>query len=58
LVRAGFAARRKTLANNLATSFSVTRETVEQKLESLGLRSDIRAQALSVGDWERLKEVW
>lgn len=54
LVRAGFAARRKTLANNLATSLSVPRETVEEKLELLGLRKDIRAQALSIEQWEAL----
>ena len=58
LARAGFAARRKTLANNLATSFSLTRERVTERLESLGLRSDIRAQALSVDDWERLTRLW
>lgn len=58
LARAGFAARRKTLTNNLATSFSVSREYVEEKLQTLGLRSDIRAQALSVEDWERLASLW
>lgn len=58
LARAGFAARRKTLANNLATSFSLSRETVEEKLQTLGLRNDIRAQALSVEDWERLANLW
>lgn len=58
LARAGFAARRKTLANNLATSFSVSRETVEARLQQLGLRPDIRAQALSVDDWEQLADMW
>ena len=58
LVRAGFAARRKTLTNNLATSFSISRETVEARLATLKLRSDIRAQALSVDDWERLTALW
>ncbi|MFZ3032390.1 MAG: 16S rRNA (adenine(1518)-N(6)/adenine(1519)-N(6))-dimethyltransferase RsmA [Candidatus Moraniibacteriota bacterium] len=58
LARAGFAARRKTLANNLATSFSLPREQVEEKLGNLGLRSDIRAQALSVEDWEKLANLW
>lgn len=58
LARAGFAARRKTLVNNLASTFSLTKEAVEEKLKILGLRSDIRAQALSVEDWERLKEIW
>lgn len=58
LVRAGFAARRKTLVNNLATSFSLSRAQVEERLRSIGLRLDIRAQALSVSDWERLVDVW
>ena len=58
LARAGFSARRKTLANNLSSSLSVSRETVEEKLEQLGLRKDIRAQALSVEDWEKLRGLW
>lgn len=58
LARAGFSARRKTLANNLATSFSIPRETVVQFLTEIGLPSDVRAQALSVSDWERLVLVW
>lgn len=58
LVRAGFSARRKTLTNNLSSSLSVSKEAVEEKLVSLGLRTDIRAQALSVDDWERLQKIF
>lgn len=58
LVRAGFSARRKTLANNLATSFSLPRAQVEECLQSVGLRVDIRAQALSIDNWEQLVTVW
>jgi 16S rRNA (adenine1518-N6/adenine1519-N6)-dimethyltransferase len=58
LARAGFAARRKTLVNNLSTSFSVERSVVEARLTTLGLRTDIRAQALSIMDWERLAQMW
>ncbi|MDP2838325.1 MAG: 16S rRNA (adenine(1518)-N(6)/adenine(1519)-N(6))-dimethyltransferase RsmA [Candidatus Moranbacteria bacterium] len=58
LVRAGFAARRKTLANNLATSLSLSREAVEEALLGLDLRKDIRAQALSVENWESLAKVF
>lgn len=54
IARAGFAARRKTLANNLASSFRLERSVVEAVLQALGLRVDIRAQALSVEDWVRL----
>jgi len=54
IVRAGFVARRKTLANNLATSLSVPRDRVEEILALLGLQSDVRAQALSVEMWQSL----
>jgi 16S rRNA (adenine1518-N6/adenine1519-N6)-dimethyltransferase len=57
LARAGFAARRKTLVNNLSSSLSLSKEAVEEKLKKLGLRLDIRAQALSVEDWEGLSRV-
>jgi len=58
LARAGFSARRKTLVNNLSSSLSVPKETVEAKLTELGLRNDIRAQALSVSDWENLQKIF
>lgn len=58
LVRAGFSARRKTLLNNLSSSLSLSKEDVAEKLASLGLRPDIRAQALSVDDWERLQKIF
>lgn len=57
IARAGFAARRKTLANNLTSSFHVERNRIEQALTSLGLRTDIRAQALSVAEWRGLVPV-
>lgn len=56
VARAGFAARRKTLANNLASSFHLTKAAVEDLLQARGLRLDIRAQALSVADWEYLAQ--
>ncbi len=57
IARAGFAARRKTLANNFASSFQIERMRIEQALSSLGLRADIRAQALSVAEWRGLVPV-
>lgn len=54
LARIGFATRRKTLANNLAAGLGRERTEMEALLSSLHLRCDIRAQALSVTDWERL----
>lgn len=58
LVRIGFAARRKTLANNLAAGLALTKEIVEERLERLGLRTDIRAQSLSIEDWIHLTQVF
>ncbi|MGB4834119.1 MAG: 16S rRNA (adenine(1518)-N(6)/adenine(1519)-N(6))-dimethyltransferase RsmA [Candidatus Moraniibacteriota bacterium] len=55
IARAGFAARRKTLANNLASSLKIEKSAVEAVLATSGLRLDIRAQALSVSDWEALR---
>jgi 16S rRNA (adenine1518-N6/adenine1519-N6)-dimethyltransferase len=58
LVRAGFSARRKTLANNLSSSLHLPKEEVVQKLQAAGLSENIRAQSLSVEDWKRLQEVF
>lgn len=58
LARAGFSARRKTLANNLSTSFLIPREVVVSRLLAIGCKSDVRAQALSVEEWERLVTLW
>jgi len=56
LARAGFAARRKTLANNLASSLKLEKPVIESVLEDLRLRGDIRAQALTLGNWEALQK--
>lgn len=58
LARIGFSARRKTLANNISSGLGIPRSTIETKLSDLGLRPDIRAQALSPKDWERLCEAF
>jgi len=57
LARAGFSARRKTLSNNLSSSLGIPKETIESKLVELGLRIDIRAQALFVENWENLEKI-
>lgn len=57
IVRAGFAAKRKTLANNLANSFHLSKKEVENKLSSIGLTPLARAQELSVEDWKKLAEI-
>lgn len=46
VVRAGFAQRRKTLVNSLASRWP--REVTVQALSDVGLRADVRAEALSL----------
>ena len=57
LARAGFAARRKTLANNLANSLHITRDEAEAKLSTLGLGPLVRAQELSIEQWVGLSKL-
>jgi 16S rRNA (adenine1518-N6/adenine1519-N6)-dimethyltransferase len=57
VVRAGFAARRKTLSNNLSSSFHIPKADAEKMLASLGLSPNVRAQELTVPQWEKLSEL-
>lgn len=58
VVRAGFCAKRKTLANNLANSFHLDKKEVEEKITSTGLGKNVRAQELSVENWGKLAELF
>lgn len=54
VVRAGFCAKRKTLANNLSNSFHLEKKEVEKILEGAGFSRNVRAQELCVEDWKKL----
>lgn len=54
LVTSAFAMRRKTLANNLKSSFSLDAETIEKLLNSVDLKKDVRGEALSVEEFVKL----
>lgn len=58
IVRAGFSARRKTLANNLANGLHLPKETAFGKIKSAGLSEKVRAQDLSVADWKTLSSLF
>jgi len=58
LVRAGFCAKRKTLANNLSNSLHLDKKNVEEKLSSLNFRPTVRAQELSVENWQKIVELF
>jgi len=51
LLEAGFGQRRKTLANALSHGAAVDPAELRAVLASLGLRPDIRAEALSLEQW-------
>lgn len=57
VVRASFANRRKTLVNSLSgANIGFDKETVTAALADLNLRTDIRAEKLSVADFARLAD--
>lgn len=56
LVRAAFAMRRKTLANNLLAAFPLTREEAEDKIKKAGLPPAVRGEQLTVQDFINLSD--
>jgi 16S rRNA (adenine1518-N6/adenine1519-N6)-dimethyltransferase len=54
IVRSGFSAKRKTLANNLSSSLQIDKKEIEEKVISLGFSTNVRAQELGVEDWKKL----
>lgn len=56
VVKIGFASRRKTLANNLATLPEYSKDDIEDLLESLDLSKNVRAEELSAREWQKLYE--
>lgn len=57
-VRAGFCAKRKTLANNLSNSFHLDKKETEAKLKSAGISGTVRAQEVTIEDWKKLAELF
>ncbi|MEE8353832.1 MAG: rRNA adenine N-6-methyltransferase family protein, partial [Dehalococcoidales bacterium] len=58
LVRAGFSASRKQLANSLAHGLGRPRDEVLPLLEAAGIAPKRRAETLSVDEWIRLYQVY
>lgn len=54
LVKIGFAARRKTLLNNLAAGYHMRKEDVGALLKRAGIGAEQRAQELDINQWHRL----
>lgn len=56
LIKAAFLMRRKTLVNNLMSSFSLTREDAIHCLERVGLNQQVRAEAVSIEQFARIAD--
>jgi 16S rRNA (adenine1518-N6/adenine1519-N6)-dimethyltransferase len=54
IVKAGFAARRKTLLNNLSAGYHLAKPEVNRWLAAAGVDASYRAQSLSLADWYKL----
>jgi 16S rRNA (adenine1518-N6/adenine1519-N6)-dimethyltransferase len=54
LVKIGFSSRRKMLKNNLMAGLGISQEMAKDKIKSAGLDEKIRAQDLSLSDWQNL----
>jgi len=58
VLRAGFSAKRKTMANNLSTSLGVEKKIIEKTLQEAGISPAARAQELSVTDWKKIFQLF
>ncbi len=56
-IRAAFAMRRKTLANNLCSAFAWQRERAEELLQACGFDVRVRGERLSVDDFVKMAEM-
>jgi 16S rRNA (adenine1518-N6/adenine1519-N6)-dimethyltransferase len=56
VVKAGFSSKRKTLLNNLSSSFHLEKNEAEEKIKKAGIDPGCRAQELSVEDWKKLSQ--
>ena len=54
VVKIGFSARRKTLCNNIANGFHRSKDEVVGILHNIGLGENVRAQELSIEQWQIL----
>ncbi len=55
-IKSAFLMRRKTLANNLMSAFSLTREQAETVIENIGLEKNIRGERLSTEEFVKLSD--
>ncbi|MEI8061154.1 MAG: 16S rRNA (adenine(1518)-N(6)/adenine(1519)-N(6))-dimethyltransferase RsmA [Candidatus Berkelbacteria bacterium] len=57
IVKFGFAAKRKTLENNLSAGMHITKEDASGIIKAAGLEARIRAEALTIENWKKLYDL-
>ncbi len=59
IIKIGFSAKRKKLANNLSAGLNIDKKETEKILSKAGINLNARAQELRLEDWEKLEEmIW
>ncbi len=58
LLRAGFSSKRKKLRNALANGLSIPTTETEKLLKQADIDPDLRAERLTLKEWERLYRAW
>lgn len=56
IMKIGFSSKRKKLVNNFSSGFQLDKEQSEKILLKAGIDTNVRAQELSLDDWEKLIE--
>lgn len=57
LIKAGFAMRRKTLANNITAAFAVSKTRAAEIIAEAGFAPSIRGEALRLEDYQKLADI-
>ena len=55
-VKGAFAQRRKTLANTISSSMGISKDTVYNVLENMGLNRSVRAEELNMDNFIELSD--
>ena len=56
VIRAAFAMRRKTLSNNLANEFKITKAEATEIIKNCGFSETVRGEALSISDYAKISD--
>ncbi len=57
VIRSGFSEKRKQLINNLAKNFKLDKEKIKNILSSVGIKENVRAENLSLEEWQKLAQL-